>query len=153
MPKALTYNDGSFRYFDSLGRQDAGQYERVWWDVDAPTNNPVLDGDSWREMTEQEIADIEAQRIAASQTWQSFREGRERILALVTGYFGTLTSVNITSDMREQLEAWWVALCNAPDNCATPQEAHALLKQGPGWWVAKQTCSSVGALVGAVLEP
>jgi len=65
MPKALTYNDGSFRYFDSLGRQDAGQYERVWWDVDAPTNNPVLDGDSWREMTEQELSDIEAMKEQA----------------------------------------------------------------------------------------
>jgi len=65
MPKALTYNDGSFRYFDSLGQQDAGQYERVWWDVDAPPSNPVLDGDGWREMTEQEIADIEAQKEQA----------------------------------------------------------------------------------------
>jgi hypothetical protein len=104
-------------------------------------------------LTEQELADIEAQRIADSQTWQSFREGRERILVFVTGYFGTLTSVNITSDMREQLESWWIALCNAPDNCSTPQEAHALFKQGPGWWVAKQEHSSIKELVSAVLEP
>ena len=27
--------------------------------VDFPPSNPVLDGDSWREMTEQELADIE----------------------------------------------------------------------------------------------
>ena len=26
--------------------------------VDAPPSNPVLDGDSWREMTEQELADL-----------------------------------------------------------------------------------------------
>ena len=104
-------------------------------------------------LTASELADIEAQRIVDSQTWQSFREGRERILVFVTGYFGTLTSVNITSDMREQLESWWVALCNAPDICATPQEAHALFKQGPGWWVAKQEHSSIKELVSAVLEP
>jgi len=61
MPKALTYTDGSFAYFDSLGQQDVGRYDRVWWGVDAPPSNPVLDGDGWREMTEQEIADIEAQ--------------------------------------------------------------------------------------------
>ena len=33
--------------------------------VDAPPSNPVLDGDGWREMTEQEIADIEAQKEQA----------------------------------------------------------------------------------------
>jgi hypothetical protein len=137
----------------NVGGCDVRGKERIDYAPDA-TPEQIAQGEElleqWKAMTDDER---EAQRIADSQTWQSFREGRERILVFVTGYFGTLTSVNITSDMREQLESWWVALCNAPDICATPQEAHALFKQGPGWWVAKQEHSSIKELVSAVLEP
>jgi len=53
-------------YVVSPKRVDVDGY--TYFAVDAPPSNPVLDGDSWREMTEQEIADIteqkEAERIA-----------------------------------------------------------------------------------------
>ena len=56
--------DGNYAgYIVSPKRADVDGY--TVFAVDAPPSNPVLDGDGWREMTDQEIADIEAQREQA----------------------------------------------------------------------------------------
>jgi len=56
--------DGNYAgYVVSPKRVDVEGY--TVFAVDAPPSNPVLDGDSWREMTEAELADIEAQKEQA----------------------------------------------------------------------------------------
>jgi len=127
LPYRLIRFDQSGRYAGyivSPRRSDVEGY--TYFAVDAPPSNPVLDGDGWREMTEQEIADIteqkEAERIAGLAAEHGTMVGQ---LVAALGAFG----IALPTSLPECMPVMYAACKADPTLNADSQLAQVLYSQ------------------------